>query len=440
LGNVCETLSQIKEAMAAYAARFDAARGCAGRPGEVVALAGAIEAMAATVKGLAAAHDARSGAWRVAGERSAAHALAHASGSSVGSALATLDTARRLEALPATAAAARAGELSAQQTALIADAATADPGAEGGLLAQAATGASLAELRAECTRIRAAAEPDPEARWARIRAGRFLRSYTDTDGSWQLRVRHLPEAGAQVMAALAPLTDAIFRAARVEGRREAPEAYAADALVELARSAGSAPATIDADQADGGPRQARGDQADGGPRQARGVPAKIIVRIDWSALLRGYPSGGEAAEIAGLGPVAVSAVREMIASGDPFLAAVVTKGEAVAQVAHLGRRPRAIQRTALEWLAPACAVLGCAAQARLEIDHRIDWSASHITLLEALDRLCSHHHDLKTNHGWALVDADGHPKRAFVPPDDPCHPRHKQRGGTGATGPPPQAA
>ncbi|MGQ0520445.1 MAG: hypothetical protein ACT4PX_04725, partial [Actinomycetota bacterium] len=66
---------------------------------------------------------------------------------------------------------------------------------------------------------------------------------------------------------------------------------------------------------------------------------KVLVRIDWDALVRGWPIEGEVCEIAGLGPVAVSVVRAMIESGDAFLAAVVTKGVDVATVAHLGRRP-----------------------------------------------------------------------------------------------------
>lgn len=43
----------------------------------------------------------------------------------------------------------------------------------------------------------------------------------------------------------------------------------------------------------------------------------------------------------GVGPVPVGVVREMIASGDVFLAAIVTKGKDVVNVAHLGRRPSA---------------------------------------------------------------------------------------------------
>jgi hypothetical protein len=61
----------------------------------------------------------------------------------------------------------------------------------------------------------------------------------------------------------------------------------------------------------------------------------------------------------------------------------------------------------------------------LENDHREEWATTHLTLLEWQDRVCSHHHDLKTHHGWGLVDGQG--KRAFVPPDDQRHPRHRKR-------------
>src|SRR5206468_6031727 len=85
----------------------------------------------------------------------------------------------------------------------------------------------------------------------------------------------------------------------------------------------------------------------------------------------GYPVGDETCELVGYGPVAVSALHDMIDTGDPFLAAVVTKGQEVLGVAHLGRRPTAHQRSALEWLNPECTVLGCGVVSRLEIDHRV---------------------------------------------------------------------
>ena len=163
---------------------------------------------------------------------------------------------------------------------------------------------SLAELRAECARAKAAVCADLEARRRRIHARRGLRQWADADGVWHLQLRHNPEVGAQFMAALEPLRDRIFHQARAEGRREAPEAHAADALVAAVC----------------GPPQAA-------PPARAGV--KVIVRVDLAALLGGYPIEGETCEIAGFGPVAVSAVGDLIDTGDPLLAAVVTRGEAV---------------------------------------------------------------------------------------------------------------
>ena len=122
---MCERLGQFRDALGRYASGFDAALLSAEQAGLAVAEAAAIETIAATLKGLAAARSAAAGAWKEAGERSAAHHLARRTGTSVSQAGEVLETARRLEALPALAAAARAGELSAQQAAAVADAAAA---------------------------------------------------------------------------------------------------------------------------------------------------------------------------------------------------------------------------------------------------------------------------------------------------------------------------
>jgi hypothetical protein len=231
---MCQRLGELREAMGDYAARFDAALLTASDAALAVEEASAIEKMAATVKALAAARVARTDLWRRRGDRSAAHELARTTGTSVGQAAQALETAKRLEALPTTAAAARRGELSAQQTAAITDAAGADPSAEAGLLHQAKH-ASLQELKDHCARTKAAAVPDSEARRRRIHDSRYLRSYTDSEGAWNLHMRENPEVGAEIMAALAPIRDRLFRQARAEGRREPLEAHAAGGLAQLAR-------------------------------------------------------------------------------------------------------------------------------------------------------------------------------------------------------------
>ena len=322
----------------------------------------------------------------------------------------------------------------------IVDAAGACPSAEEALLAIAGC-SPLSELRQHCARTKATVV-DTEARRVRIHQRRSLRAYTDAEGEWHLRARDNPEVGARIMAALDPIRDEIFRQARVQGRHEPPDAYTADALAEMA-SRSLSPDTAEATAGGGaaGAAEAPGspvgaDTADNtaGPTRAGATPAprtkrgrtsatpKIIVRVDLEALLRGRPVEGEVSEIAGFGPVAVSAVRDMIDSDDPFLSAVVTKGQKVVGVAHLGRRPTARQQTALQWLYPSCANQACAAQARLDYDHRLDWARSHLTVLDLLDRLCSHCHALKTRNNWSLVEGRG--KRPLVAPDDLRHPRH----------------
>ncbi|MGH8986282.1 MAG: DUF222 domain-containing protein [Acidimicrobiia bacterium] len=224
-------LSELRSAMHEFATRFDPALVSASDAARVVEDAAAIEKMAATVKSLAAARVAETNLWKRSGDRSAAHGLARATGTSVGQAKDAIETARRLEDLPATAEAARRGELSPQQAAAIADAATAAPTAEERLL-ETSKSSSLRELRAECARAKANA-CDPEARRRRIHQRRCLRTWADAEGAGNLHLRDNPEVVAEIMARVAPVRDGLFRAARAEGRREPLEAYAADALHQL---------------------------------------------------------------------------------------------------------------------------------------------------------------------------------------------------------------
>ena len=215
-----------------------------------------------------------------------------------------------------------------------------------------------------------------------------------------------------MLAGIAPARERLFRQARTDGRRERADALDADALVETVTAAGTAipPAT--------GTGPAMPPRQPG--RRPGTATAKVLVRVDWDTLLRGYPIEGEVCEIAGHGPIAVSAVRDMIDSGDPFLAAVATRGRQITGVAHLGRKATAHQRTALQWRDPACAADGCPRHTRLQEDHREPRADTKITLVDLMDRLCEHHHALKTHSGWALLP--GHGKRPFVPPDDHRHP------------------
>jgi Domain of unknown function (DUF222) len=98
------------------------------------------ERLSVAGRGLAARRVQDGVVWKRDAHRSAAHWLASTTGVSVGSAARSLETARELEALPATAAAFRAGELSEAQASEIAASATLDPSAESRLLETARWG------------------------------------------------------------------------------------------------------------------------------------------------------------------------------------------------------------------------------------------------------------------------------------------------------------
>ena len=170
------------------------------------------------------------------GTRSAAESLARKAGSSTAAAKDAMDTSHRLVELPGVEGALRRGELSQAQAAAISSAADADPSAEQRLL-ELASRVSLAELREECARVKASADPDPEATNRRIHAQRRLRHYRDGEGGWNLSARGTAQAGAAFLTVLNAITDAIFTAARRDGRKEPVEAYAFDALMAMAEHA-----------------------------------------------------------------------------------------------------------------------------------------------------------------------------------------------------------
>jgi hypothetical protein len=442
---MCKGLSELEKAMCAYAARFEVGAVPPGQLAGALQAAGRIEKVAATLGSLIAARLAGLGPGELAG-RQAERALARSSGTSLADAHRAIAAGQAMAAQPEVAAAARGGQLSRQQAALVSDAVAANPGA-GAALVQKAAQLGLGELAEECARAKAARVSLEEQRRA-AHAARGVRAYCDPGGAWHMHTVGLPEHGAQVEAVLSQLATGIFAQARREGRRERPQAYLYDAFMALvALATGEAapgPGSDAGEASQGGGPQAEAPNGAGarpgpaGPAHGR-LPLRLrpsfMVRADLGALLRGYPVEGEVCEIAGFGPVSTQAALDLVETQDPFLKAIVTNGHQVVGVAHLGRRPDAYQRSALDWLYPTCAAEGCSTRAeRLQSDHRADWAQAHFTAFDLLDRLCRLHHSLKTRYGWALVEGRG--KRAFVAPEDPRHPGQARRPSTSGAGPP----
>jgi hypothetical protein len=396
----------VRDQVADWAAGFDASAYTVEQCQQIVSHATAMERMMGAVKAQAAARVAQTEVWKESGARSPAHALADATGTTVGAARETLQTGAAMATLPELAAAACRGKLSPAQSASLASVGVVARELVPALIDRAQQ-TSVAEFREECARTLAAREPDPEAKRAKIHAERELRSWSAPSGARVLQLTDTPDIVAAVITQIAPAREALYAQARERGETIRPEALDADALV----------ATIHAGA------KGRADSDDALPHRCA-PRAKVLVRVDFDTLLRGYPIDGEICEIAGYGPIAVTAATAIITSGDAFLAAIVTQGQQVLGVSHYGRKALAHQATALEWINPTCAVDGCTQHTRLETDHRDPWANTKLTLLDLLDRLCDHHHDLKTRKNWALTP--GHGKRPFVPPTDPRHPNNSR--------------
>ena len=323
--------------------------------------------------------------------------LAKETGQSKAEAARDVDAASKVR--PATDQALRDGELSADQAREVASAADADPTEESALL-DSARNESMAELRRKAKRVRAAATDDAEKE-RRAHAERDLSSHADPEtGKSTITVTGPGGKVAKVLAFLEPFAQAEFDKARKEGRRERRGALLFDALL--------AALGLAADR-----RIGHHDTA-----PTPGPVAKVLVRVDATALQRGHTVAGETCEIDGLGPVPVAALRDFLPDAAIYL--IVENGQNVFNVTNLARGTNAHQQVVLEWLGLECARQGCGATRNLQIDHRVEWSKIKVTELANLDPLCTPDHRRKTHQGWALVNGRG--RRPMVPPDHPDHP------------------
>jgi hypothetical protein len=324
-------------------------------------------------------------AWRDGGHRSAAHWMAETTGETVGAASRTLETARRLEQLPETDAAFRAGVLSATQAAEITATAAADPGAEAELL-DAAGCTSVKGLRDRCRQVRAGAEADDRAWARRLHLGREAHDWDDPEGYYRFAGRMAPDAGATFRGAWRAHIDRIFRQARRAGRREPRAAYAADALVALATE---------------------------GPCK----PVQVSAVLDSSALARGHTEAGERCEINGV-PAPVTTVRALL--DDAVVSVLLRDGDEITAVSSPKRTIPIKLRRALEARYPVCGVKGCANDQFLQIDHVVPLEDGGETNVHNTWRICPHHHSLKSYGDWKVIGEPGN--WDLVPPDHPDPP------------------
>ncbi len=466
--------------------------------------------LAAAGETLLTARAAAANEWKHAGHANAAEWLAHNTGTSVGAARTDLNTSQRLEQLPATTDALKTGALSPQQADAIADAATTNPNAEHDLI-DLAQRESLRRTREEAARRKA--EIDNERtkrdREARIRRQRSCRSWTTPDGTGHLRANgpaeHIADIARELEHQLTrhltnnrtntnPADTSSGRRGSGGGNRnrrcnddnrqppnDTPDNLRFDILHHLitegtdphdhpnhnppnhtpnnnSDSNSDSDSTGDAgrstrdrqpvtDRNGTKPKRPRPSHATR-PGQRLGIHNLALLRIDLTALTRGHTQTGEVCELVGHTNISVDKARQLL--GDALWTIVLTQAERVAGVVNLARTPTIAQQLALLWEQPHCSVAGCNRTIRLETDHTIDWATSLRTITDQLDRLCDHHHWLKTHSGWALAappnppphHSIGTPRQPMVPPDHPDHPTNTARTTTAkpTAGEPPAAA
>jgi hypothetical protein len=325
------------------------------------------------------------------GDRDAVHAVSRVLGVEAGEAKRSIETAARLASMPVVDAAVRAGELSAPQAHLIAEAVSHNPDATEALIAAARQG--LVPLRDACIAARAAVE-DPAERSKRQHRERSFRMRTGSDGMVRGSFALTPEVGGQVKSIVDKGVQQLFRKRRAGEEHEPHEAYAADVFANAFLHPAELPA------------------------------AKVSTHVvmDHSILALGDARPGAKCEIPGVGPVNAQWARDLL--GESFLTFVIKKGKDITTVAHFGRHIPAELRTALVVSGRECDVQGCHNRGYLEIDHSHPVGKGGMTSWQNLRWLCSLHHKRKTQgsefarkRSQPASEPRAAPQRVLVPAD-----------------------
>ena len=351
---------------------------------ELVGLADEVRRSGDALRTVAVGQVERTNAWKGEGAKSISDWLSIETDCAHYEAQSVVVLANQLQHLPVTQAALRSGTLSNTQAVEVARGAIVAPNTETQLL-NLSKHVTVRDLRDATSRVVAAATDEAE-RHRQVHKSRYLKSWTDLDGSFNLKARMTVANGALVMAALKPIQDEIFKSARKSGAHERPEAYGADALMALcekANHAASAPAA--------GASRTKTTRSN----------AVMHIRVDIDALKRGHTEHGEICEIAGVGPIPVSTATEYL--GEAFLKLLVVDGVDIKTVAHMGRHIPAPLRTAVEERDRVCQVPMCDMSVGLEIDHIKPFAEGGAASLENLVRLCKRHHLQKTHDGYRLI-------------------------------------
>jgi len=322
------------------------------------------------------------------GHLDAASLISQLTGQPVGRARSSLDLAKASDEHPVIADALKNGKLTESQLKEVTSAADANPDKAEDLV-KAAADKTFGELKDTCQRVKARAlsGTDSESRRKKMRKERFFRTWVDTDGFGHVQAKLMADQLSILRAALEPFREAIRDQARNDEEYASYEQYSADALIEMAKAAGSG--------------------------EGSKTPKPLIrFRVNLEAFVRGHAEDGEVSEAMGTGTVPISVISEY--AQDAIFELVALWGTKVDSVVTSSRHiPRVVQ-IALEEAGRVCSHEGCNISFPLQIDHMEEVRHGGLTKYENLTFVCPRHHHLKTNKKWVWEGPPGH--RKLVPP------------------------
>ena len=312
--------------------------------------------------------------------------VARATGTSIGKAKATVETAKTLRDADIVSDAFASGGLSFDQAAEIARAELAQPGSAHALMT-AAKEQSFQVLREKSRKVvleaeqkRGLAERQREARSARVR--------TDELGMIDIHLRYQPHIGTPIVNRAETEAGRLYRKAKSEGKQEPFERHLADAYASMLTSNDVKP----------------------------GRRPELVVLVSQEVADRGWKDvrEGEVCKIPGVGPIAPEHAKEI--AREAFISAVVFDGTDLRQLKRWTRSIPVEVLIALELGKPpdfdGIACVTCGNRFRNEKDHVEPVAAGGPTSLENIEPECWSCHQVKTERdrkAGKLAPRDGPP-------------------------------
>jgi hypothetical protein len=132
---------------------------------------------------------------------------------------------------------------------------------------------------------------------------------------------------------------------------------------------------------------------------ASGKGGVVDIRVDLSTLAELSDNPGE---LAGYGPIVDDITRRIVGQQtDAEWRYTVTHNGRPLATGTTRRRPTPAQRRLIVATHPTCVFPGCRMPAtECDIDHRVEWSRTHITTTTGLAPCCRHDHNGRHTHGW----------------------------------------